>query len=127
MIVLSSTAEVRASKRRASSSIAKTMPASGVLNAAAMPAAPPAMTRSGARITRWFGSQRCASSMKIALIWTVGPSRPAENPANSARAPRNTLPTAMRIDSSRLTGSCLRSARVAAMAWGMPLPCEPGK
>ena len=42
---LSTVPEVRDSKEWLSSSIANTTPASGVLNAAAIPAAPPASTR----------------------------------------------------------------------------------
>lgn len=42
MIVLTKTPLVRVSSRRPSSSTAKTMPANGVLKAAATPAAPPA-------------------------------------------------------------------------------------
>jgi hypothetical protein len=46
---------VRSSKERAISSIANTMPASGVLNAAATPAPPPAMMRP--RSMRWRGKR----------------------------------------------------------------------
>ena len=54
----------------------KTIPANGVLNAAATPAAAPARISPGWR----RGENRPKANITDAPTWTVGPSRPAEAP-----------------------------------------------
>jgi hypothetical protein len=93
----------RCSKAEASSSMAKATPASGVLKAAATPAAPPAMITpelTGTRRALW------TATMIAALIWTVGPSRPTEPPASSMPSvPRNLAP-AVRSERSGAISLC---------------------
>ena len=111
------------SKERLSSSMPKTIPASGVLNAAAMPAAAPASRR-----PCWYTTveRRPIAPMIEAPTWTVGPSRPIEAPQSSPSIITTTLPNATRSETSasRASGSSICRA---AMTWGMPLPCELGK
>jgi hypothetical protein len=74
---------VRRSKLFANSSTAKTTPAIGVLNAAATPAAPPAMMI--ARRPAPPRRPRVRDRIIPATTCTVGPSRPIEPPHSSAR------------------------------------------
>ncbi len=92
--------------------MAKTMPASGVLKAAATPAAPPARTRPS-----------CLPPVQRPTAWrieaptcTVGPSRPAEAPTRRASRVSAILPKPMRSE-SRLaravsSESCARRDRL---------------
>ena len=114
---------MRASKERLISSIAKTIPASGVLKAAAMPAAEPARIspRSCCR-----PRHRATWSMNAAPTCTVGPSRPTEAPQNRPMTVRMIFPSTIFTDSKRCRSALCASCR-AAIACGMPLPWEPGK
>ena len=84
---------VRSSNDRDSSSMANTIPASGVLNAAATPAAPPASTSAwrcpGNRLP---GINRPTLFTITAPTCTVGPSRPIEPPQNKAAPASSTRP-----------------------------------
>ena len=64
---------LRSCSLRESSSIANTMPPSGVLNAAARPTAPPATSNSRALMPLFGDSQRRAASITPAPICTEGP------------------------------------------------------
>jgi hypothetical protein len=91
MIVL-----VRSSNERLISSMPKTIPASGVLNAAATPAAEPASMK-----PRWrCGASRPSANMIEAPICTVGPWRPLEAPQSRPSVNTTILPKAMRIETS---------------------------
>ena len=80
------------------SSIANVIAAIGVLNAAAIPAAAP--TEISALTTRDGRRVAFPTAAPIAAqIWTVGPSRPIENPDPIESAPRTNLPTTVRSDS----------------------------
>ncbi len=81
----------------ASSSIAKATPASGVLKAAATPAAPPAIITPAVIGTR---NSRCTQTMTAALVCTVGPSRPAAPPTASTPTVIASLAAAVRSDTS---------------------------
>ena len=63
--------------------MANIMPPRGVLKAAAMPAAPPAMIKEASDICALEGSQRFALRITPAAICTEGPSRPIDRPANN--------------------------------------------
>ena len=89
---------LRCSGRRDSSSMAKMTPASGVLNAAAMPAAPPAMSSPCSLTVLRSGSQRRALCMTPAAICTDGPSRPIDSPASSPQAVSTILTSVSRSD-----------------------------
>ncbi len=127
IMVLSNTPLVRVSSLRPSSSTAKAIPARGVLNAAAIPAAPPASIRSSTRMIRALGRKRWKKCMIEAATCTDGPSRPAEKPPVSASAPRPILPKAIRSETSLSTLFPCLASFVAAITWGMPLPWEPLK
>ena len=66
---------------------------------------------------------RPIANMMEAPTCTVGPSRPIEAPHNSPSRVRRILPTAMRMETSLPRAAWSLSWR-AAMACGMPLPCE---
>ena len=88
-----------------------------------MPAAEPARIRPRA----WaMPPQRATWSMSDAPTWTVGPSRPIDAPERSPRAVSAILPTTNLSERIWLRSSSSRKCR-AAIACGMPLPCEPGK
>ncbi len=115
---------LRCSGERASSSMANTTPANGVLKAAAIPAAPPATNRPCTFMRRRSGTRRRACSMTPAAICTDGPSRPSDNPPSR--------PPVVRAIFARLRRRETNSPRVpgpessAAMTWGMPEPAAPG-
>ena len=113
---------VRASNERLISSMANTMPASGALNAAAIPAAEPARIKP--RSLRSPRS-RATCSMIVAPTCTVGPSRPTEAPHISPSTVKPILPAASRSESNRRRAERCPNCR-AAIACGMPLPCAPG-
>ncbi len=111
----------RCSNVPASSSIANTTPASGVLNAAAMPAPPPArMKREIA-----FGSSKPrrlpTAYMMPAPTCTVGPSRPIDAPAARPSRVSPIFANTTGSDSSR-SRNAVSGTSSAAMTWGMPLP-----
>ena len=108
---------VRASKERPISSMPKTIPASGVLKAAATPAEAPARISPGCR----RGETRPIANINEAPTCTVGPSRPTEAPQSRPSTVNSTLPTAILTETSRLRAARSGNWR-AAMAWGMPLP-----
>ena len=116
--------ELRASKEWLSSSIANTIPASGVLNAAATPAAPPPSTMARYASSRGSLNTRPIVCMMTAATCTVGPSRPIDAPQVKPRMVKITFPTATRTDSVSSTSARLVICD-AAMTWGMPLPCAP--
>ena len=89
--------EALASNDRDSSSMPKTMPASGVLKAAAMPAAAPASSR-----FCWYttGALRPMKPMIEAPTCTVGPSRPIEAPQSSPIIMTTILPKDVLSDTS---------------------------
>ena len=125
MTAVSTVPLARASKEWASSSMAKTMPASGVLKAAEMPAAPPARTSARSISRRGRRSSRPMACMMEALTCTVGPSRPMEAPQSRPSKVSRTLPMAMREDSTLAMTDTSDRCR-EAMTCGMPLPCAPG-
>ena len=98
------------------------MPASGVLKAAAMPAADPARISPRACA---MPPQRAACSISEAPTCTVGPSRPIDAPDARPTTVSRILPTTSFSDRMWLRSASSRSTR-AAMACGMPLPCDPG-
>src|SRR4051812_23366502 len=98
------------------SSIANVIAAIGVLNAAAIPAAAP--TEISALTTRDGRRVALPTAAPIAAqIWTVGPSRPIENPDPIESAPRTNLPTTVRSDSWGPGPNTY-----AVLTSGMPLP-----
>ncbi|MCY1396190.1 hypothetical protein D9M71_111510 [compost metagenome] len=111
----------RCSKVLLSSSMANTTPPSGVLNAAAMPAAPPARISPVTVRLPYSPRRRPKEYISAAPICTVGPSRPADAPTSSASRVRTSLPTAMRSDSRALRVWLLLCCK-ATMTCGMPLP-----
>ena len=121
-----SSALLRCSRRRHNSSIANITPPSGVLKAAAMPAAPPAISRPCSLIVWRSGSQRRALCSTPAAICTEGPSRPRDSPAKSPAVVSTTLPMASFIDTKceRLSRGVVSSS--AAITCGMPEPPAPG-
>jgi len=110
---------VRAPNDRLVSSMPKTMPASGVLNAAATPALAPARISPGCR----RGDRRPSANMMAAPACTVGPSRPMEAPRSSPSSSSATFPSAVLTAIRRARATVPLSWR-AAMAYGMPLPPE---
>ena len=64
----------RGSKLRPISSMANTIPASGVLNAAATLAAPPARMVVRMAFSLWMPSLRPSECVRAAPIWMIGPS-----------------------------------------------------
>ena len=108
----------RCSKALLISSMAKTTPASGVLKAAAMPAAEPA--RISPRSSP-MPPARAVNSMMAAPTCTVGPSRPMEAPQASPNSVRRILPKVSRSDSSlsRVLGSRKRRAAMAGAFAGL--------
>ena len=99
----------------------KTIPAMGVLKAAATPAAPPARMTPGRR----SASSRPNAAMIAAPTWTVGPSRPVEAPQTRPSVMTRILPNAVLRETRalRIAGS---SVWRAAITWGIPEPCEFG-
>ena len=82
----------RSSKERLISSMPKITPASGVLNAAAMPAEAPARISPGCRA----GDSRPSANIIEAPTCTVGPSRPIEAPTSRPASVSPIFPTPMR-------------------------------
>ena len=116
---------LRCSGERDSSSMANMTPASGVLKAAAMPAAPPATSREWALTCEWRGSQRRAASITPAAICTDGPSRPSDKPPSKPPAVR-TIFAALSFretNSERCSGATAGSS--VAITCGMPEPAAP--
>ncbi len=115
---------VRCSKEWASSSIPNTMPARGVLKAAATPAAPPALIRARCLVTSVSPANRPTVCIMEAPTCTVGPSRPMDAPESRPRQVKNILARAIRR--ARTLSTIVMSCRcIQAMACGMPLPCAP--
>ncbi len=115
---------VRRSKAPASSSRAKTTPATGVLKAAETPAAPPATI-----IARRPGPPRrprVRERTMPASTCTVGPSRPIEAPHASRAADRTTLTAAVRRVTRCPPQRPRHRCSAAAITWGMPLPAASG-
>jgi hypothetical protein len=108
---------VRAWYVRPISSMAKTIPASGVLKAAATPAAEPARIRP---LACAMPPHRASCSITDAPTWTVGPSRLMEAPHISPSRVSPILPITSFSESRRLRSSSSRECR-AAIACGMPL------
>lgn len=112
------------SKRGLSSSMANTTPASGVLKAAAIPAAPPAMIRPEPAFLACKPRRRPNVYISAAPTCTVGPSRPTEAPQRSARAVINIFAAAIgkarAVLRKRLDGLCK-----VAITCGIPLPLAP--
>ncbi len=69
---------------------------------------------------------RPMANMIAAPTCTVGPSRPVEAPHNRPKLITTILPKATRSETSRARVAW-SSIWSAAMACGMPLPCELGK
>ncbi len=117
---------LRCSGERDNSSMANITPANGVLNAAAMPAAPPATSRPCAVTAERLGNQRRAASITPAAICTHGPSRPSERPASNPHAVKTILAALSFKDTNRfrLDGSTVDSSD--AITCGMPEPSAPG-
>ena len=113
---------VRDSNERLISSIPNTMPAKGVLKAAATPALAPARSRPGWR----RGDNLPIANMTDAPTCTVGPSRPIEAPLKSPISSRAILPAATRNETRRSRAASPCSC-LAAITCGMPLPPELGK
>src|SRR5450830_144319 len=105
--------------------MANTIPARGVLNAAEIPAAPPARIRCLGWMEKFFGKKRLNAYMTLAATWTDGPSRPAENPDANAPNPRIILAAANFNDRNLEMVSSDVSSLSAAIVWGIPLPAAP--
>ena len=117
---------LRCSGRRVSSSIANITPPSGVLNAAAMPAAPPAIISPCSDTCERSGSQRRAWCITPAAICTDGPSRPRERPASSPQLDNSIFEKLSLSETYRPRCSRLTSGDSAAITCGMPEPAAPG-
>ena len=117
---------VRCSILRVSSSMANITPASGALNAAAIPAAPPATSSACGCTTLLAGSQRRACSITPAAICTEGPSRPIGRPPSSPPAHRPILVMASLSDTSPWRSFSLTELWSAVITCGMPEPVAPG-
>ena len=102
--------------------MAKAIPASGVLNAAATPAAPPAISTPGVTRTR---NRRCTATIVAAPNCTVGPSRPTEAPPHRASRVSSILAEEARRETSAREARP-RGWRLAAMTCGMPDPRASG-
>ena len=118
---------LRSSGRRDSSSIANITPPSGVLKAAAMPAAPPATSRPCSLTEPRSGSQRRALCSTPAAICTDGPSRPSDRPPSRPVAVRKILPMLRRSDTNMLRWVWRTSVSIAAITCWMPDPAAPAK
>ena len=94
-----------------------TMPASGVLNAAATPALAPARIRPGC----CRGDSRPTANMIEAPTCTVGPSRPIEAPHSRPTSSSAVLPSAVPSETRRSRAASPCNCR-AAIACGIPLP-----
>jgi len=117
---------LRCSRREASSSMANITPASGALNAAAMPAAPPATSRPCSDIPGCSGSQRRACCITPAAICTDGPSRPLASPPSSEPAVSTALATLRRSDTNWGRSVVATAGSSVAITCGMPEPAAPG-
>ena len=106
--------------------MANITPPKGVLKAAAMPAAPPAIIKPWSEIWDRWGNQRLAWCITPAAIWTDGPSRPSESPASMPQLVSSILATVSRIDTNRLRSALETSGVNAAITCGMPDPAAPG-
>lgn len=106
--------------------MAKTMPPSGVLNAAATPAAAPATIRSCASMPLPGDSQRRACCITPAPTCTVGPSRPIDRPASMPALVSATLCSASRSDTRAEARAGAMSSCRAAITCGMPEPAASG-
>jgi hypothetical protein len=115
----------RCSGLRDSSSMANMTPPKGVLKAAAIPAAPPAIIRPCSDTCDLSGNQRRAWCMTPAAICTDGPSRPSDKPANKPQVDSAILAKVSLSDTNRLrlVGDTLPSS--AAITCGMPEPALP--
>ena len=107
---------------RPSSSSANTTPASGALNVAASPAAPPATSRACTPSSESLRSQRRACSITPAATWTEGPSRPIDSPPKSPAADSRILATDSRSDTKLVRCDGVRSGSSATITCGMPEP-----
>jgi hypothetical protein len=105
----------RASMRPASSSIANTTPASGALKAAAMPAAPPAISSARVSIVLPADNHRRACCITPAATCTEGPSRPMDSPAANPAVPRRILPADNLRDANQPQWSAGSSGSIAAL------------
>ncbi len=101
------------------------IPASGVLNAAAIPAAPPATSSEWALMPLPRGSQRRAASITPAAIWTDGPSRPSDRPPSKPADVRPILAKLIFRDTSRGRRPPEIAGSSAAITCGMPEPPAP--
>jgi hypothetical protein len=114
-------------RRRVSCSRPKTMPPSGVLNAAAMPAAAPATIRSCTSTPDLGERKRFAPAMMPAPTCTVGPSRPIDKPASNPPDTSTTLCSATRGEASQWRCSGVsESSSIARTTCGMPEPSAAG-
>jgi len=111
--------------RRESSSNANTTPASGALNAAAMPAAPPAASSACGGMPR-APSQRRLCCSTPAAICTDGPSLPIDRPATKPSVASSSLATASRSETNQCCPSRSSAGSCAAMTCGMPDPDDMG-
>ena len=123
---VSTVPEVRVSNEWLSSSMAKTTPASGVLNAAATPPRRRPAPRRGAGPGAAGASARPSACMIAAPTCTVGPSRPIEAPQARPSSVSSTLPIADAQRQHRVDRLAVAQCS-AAIICGMPLPCAPGK
>jgi len=114
------------SSLRDSSSMANTTPASGALNAAAIPAAPPATSRACSFSPRPRRSQCRALCKTPAATCTDGPSRPSDSPASKPSEPSSALPSESRSDTKRCRMSAGSVGDSAAITCGIPEPAAPG-
>ena len=112
--------------RRESFSSANITPPSGVLKAAAMPAAAPATIRSWPSMRAAGDSQRRTDSITPAPICTVGPSRPADSPASIAPPSSAAFLMASGSETSARRRSGARLSSSATITCGMPEPAAPG-
>ena len=118
--------EERVSSRRDSSSMANTMPPSGVLKAAAMPAALPATSSSRALMPERGDRKRRAAYITPAAICTDGPCRPIDSPASSPPNTASALASEIFSDTSAEREGASSRGSSAASACGGPEPPAPG-
>ncbi len=102
------------------------IPPNGVLKAAAMPAAPPAISNPLSDTALLAGSQRRTLCMTPAATCTEGPSRPSDNPPSNPQAVSTILEIDSLIDTNSPRASIGTPGVSAAITCGIPDPAVPG-
>ena len=117
---------LRDSILRDSSSMANTTPASGALNAAAMPAAPPATSSAWAVMPERGSNHRRAWCITPAATCTDGPSRPMDRPARKPALASTILANDSHSETKRPRWFASSAGSRAVITCGMPEPAAPG-